>query len=347
MQVNYKLWLGTTKKFYGGGPQQLLMLIDQTGSLNVASKKMDLSYKKALLMIARAEQQLGFKLLERTIGGATGGGSQLTNRARHWMMQYAAIERAVDEVVAAEWQKICRQNFADAILAPLVQQLSAKSNQFISIIGGGGKTTLQDLLWDRLHRQFDTLYTTTTKMRPRHDIETHYGAAPRRRSVALYQALIGRQKVCGVPPQQLDRHYRAGDYQLVICEADGSRGRPFKLYNADEPVVAAATTQLFIVVGCDAFILPVVEGVHRPQYYSGSHSAPLGLFWALDYLCQTIAEQATSTMRVTIVFNKYQTYPLAVDIMTVVERLKRCRRQLSIITAELARAECYHHIELE
>ena len=51
------LYDGDTR-FFGEGPYQLLCGIERTGSLRKAASEMELSYSKAISMIARAEQVL-------------------------------------------------------------------------------------------------------------------------------------------------------------------------------------------------------------------------------------------------------------------------------------------------
>lgn len=344
MRVNSKLWFETTEKFYGEGPQQLLQLIDQTGSLSDASKMMKLSYRKALNIIARAEDNLGFKLLDRTIGGASGGGSQLTARARRWMAQYAVINQKVDQLIAAEWQAICRTNFENALIAPLKEQLNRNQPQLVSIIGGGGKTTLLNILWDHFYKAYSTLYTTTTKIMARPDIKTYYKKAPPSQSVALYKEVIKGDKVSGVSAQQLDALFQNKDYHLILCEADGSRGMPFKLHAPHEPVIPQTTTQLFIIIGCDAFHLPAKQAVHRYQNFGVPAEKPLDITWAIDYICQSVIAKIDLNTEITIVFNKYNSYPLSNNIMSIVKQFKNCQRPLRLITAELASLQCYHFV---
>ncbi len=346
MRVNSKVWFETTEKFYGEGPQQLLQLIDQTGSLSDASKIMKLSYRKALNIIARAEDNLGFKLLDRTIGGASGGGSRLTEGARQWMAQYASINQKVDQLIASEWQTICLNNFERAILTPLKEKLNSNQPQLVSIIGGGGKTTLLNTLWDYFYKDYQTLYTTTTKVMARADIKTYYRKAPPNQSVALYDHVIKDQKVKGIASKKLDSLFENKAYQLILCEADGSRGMPFKLHLADEPVVPQKTTKLFIVIGCDTFGLPAKQAVHRYQNFGVPAEKPLDITWAIDYICQKIIAKTALSTEITIVFNKYNSYSMSTSIMTIANLFKRCQRPLKLVTAELVDQQCYHNIDI-
>ena len=50
MKLNYSIWIETDQgeKFFGRGPYQLLYRVNQLGSLNKASKEMNMSYSKAM-----------------------------------------------------------------------------------------------------------------------------------------------------------------------------------------------------------------------------------------------------------------------------------------------------------
>jgi molybdate transport system regulatory protein len=78
MKVAYKVWLDNNGKAFGEGPYRLLKGVEKTGSLRQAAIDMGMSYRKAWLTLHASEEKLGFSLLERTIGGPSGGGSQIT-----------------------------------------------------------------------------------------------------------------------------------------------------------------------------------------------------------------------------------------------------------------------------
>ena len=68
-------------RFFGEGPCRLLRGVQESGSLRAAATRMNLSYSKAIAMVNRAEEALGFPLTEKQIGGKGGGGSVLTEEA--------------------------------------------------------------------------------------------------------------------------------------------------------------------------------------------------------------------------------------------------------------------------
>lgn len=76
------------QRFFGEGPCRLLRGIETHGSLRAAAQSMELSYSKAITMLNRAEEKLGFALTEKSIGGKGGGGSRLTAEAKAFLLKY-------------------------------------------------------------------------------------------------------------------------------------------------------------------------------------------------------------------------------------------------------------------
>jgi molybdate transport system regulatory protein len=107
MKMVYKVWLDNNGKAFGEGPYDLLQRIENTGSLHQAAKELKMSYRKAWLILHRCEEKLGFHLLKRKVGGASGGGSQVTLRGRKMMATYGKFRREVDQSL----EKIYRKHF--------------------------------------------------------------------------------------------------------------------------------------------------------------------------------------------------------------------------------------------
>jgi molybdate transport system regulatory protein len=81
--------------FMGRGPVQLLQGIERLGSINQASKEMNMSYVKAWKIIKRIEVGLGGKILRTKIGGKDHGGSELTPLAAKFIDFFTAYETEV------------------------------------------------------------------------------------------------------------------------------------------------------------------------------------------------------------------------------------------------------------
>ncbi len=75
-------------RIFGPGPYRLLKKVDECGSLSAAARSMGMSYSKALRILKRAEEGLGERLVERRIGGESGGSSSLSAAGRLLMRRF-------------------------------------------------------------------------------------------------------------------------------------------------------------------------------------------------------------------------------------------------------------------
>ncbi len=78
---------------FGPGIVYLLNGIKETGSMNQATKEMNMAYSKAWRIIKEAETMLGFKLLDRYTGSK---GSTLTKEAEDILELYEEIKTEID-----------------------------------------------------------------------------------------------------------------------------------------------------------------------------------------------------------------------------------------------------------
>ena len=93
LRVRASLRLVRTDKLFGPGAAQLLQGVDELGSLRRSAARMQMSYNKAWSVIHGCEEQLGFALLERRIGGAGGGGAVLTEKGHALLTRYRAFDK--------------------------------------------------------------------------------------------------------------------------------------------------------------------------------------------------------------------------------------------------------------
>ena len=102
MHEQIKLYLCNEEgqRFFGEGPYRLLRCIEQCGSLRLAAQEMNMAYTKAFHLIRHAEEELGFPLTEKTIGGTGGGGSRLTAEAKELMTRYEQYKSACTQAAA-------------------------------------------------------------------------------------------------------------------------------------------------------------------------------------------------------------------------------------------------------
>ena len=136
---------------------------------------------------------------------------------------------------------------------------SSRENAFISMTGGGGKTTLMECFASYLRSVGKkVLITTTTRIRSPHLHDYHadlvfgdesvLSLVPDGPCVVAY-ALENRDtgKWSCPPLENLDILRRR--YDVVLCEADGSRGLPLKMHTQRDPVVPRFCTYTVSVMG--------------------------------------------------------------------------------------------------
>lgn len=91
MKPNYvevKVRMYNNEPSFGKGVALLLHHCKELGSLSKAYKKMGMSNSKAWKILKRAEADLGFQLVNRSIGGNHGGGSSLTSQGEELLEKY-------------------------------------------------------------------------------------------------------------------------------------------------------------------------------------------------------------------------------------------------------------------
>lgn len=99
--VTFKIMLKSSQGpgNYGPGIDKLIREVGKTGSLNKASKAMDMSYSKAWKLVNKTEEMLGFEIIERHPGAK---GSKLTEDGEKLLTYYESLEtkvaKAVEEV---------------------------------------------------------------------------------------------------------------------------------------------------------------------------------------------------------------------------------------------------------
>jgi molybdate transport system regulatory protein len=105
MKVACKIWLDHNGKAFGEGPYELLKRVEKTDSLHEAAHQMSMSYSKAWKLIQTMEKRLGFSLLDKKIGGLSGGGSRVTPKGKELMKRYEQFEKEVKKAIEEIYQR--------------------------------------------------------------------------------------------------------------------------------------------------------------------------------------------------------------------------------------------------
>lgn len=84
----------------GPGKVALLEAIAATGSISGAARRLDMSYRRAWLLIDQLNQALSSPAVLTATGGVRGGGAQLTAVGEEVVRRYRAIEDAARRAAA-------------------------------------------------------------------------------------------------------------------------------------------------------------------------------------------------------------------------------------------------------
>ena len=108
MREMTKLYLLDDKgeKFFGEGPYRLLLGIRRTGSLRCAAMDEGMAYTKAMKLLNRAESVLGYALTQRTTGGKSGGGMQLTPEGELLLERYETFRKRCHECCSRIYDEV-------------------------------------------------------------------------------------------------------------------------------------------------------------------------------------------------------------------------------------------------
>ena len=92
VKAKVKLTLCTDDRFFGPGVCELLERIRETGSIQAAAARMDMSYSKAWKILKHAEETMGTELITRVSGGRNGGSSTLTRAGEDTVREFREME---------------------------------------------------------------------------------------------------------------------------------------------------------------------------------------------------------------------------------------------------------------
>ena len=93
----------------GPGKVQLLELIAETGSIRKAAAQLDMSYRKAWLLLQALKETFGTPLVETASGGKSGGGTSLTAAGWEVVSRYRKLERAAGGAAAANLKALTKK----------------------------------------------------------------------------------------------------------------------------------------------------------------------------------------------------------------------------------------------
>ena len=94
MKIKSKIWIESEEGILlGEGRVKLLKMIEETGSLNKASKSLKISYQKAWRMIDEMNTFPTHPIIKTQIGGSKGGETSLTDYGKSLILIYDTINK--------------------------------------------------------------------------------------------------------------------------------------------------------------------------------------------------------------------------------------------------------------
>jgi len=94
--VHVRIWVDEKSgPFLGHGRVILLERIRETGSIRRAAESMKMSYRQAWQMIEDMNRRSALPLVEKHLGGKSGGGTQLTPTGERVVSRFRELEKDI------------------------------------------------------------------------------------------------------------------------------------------------------------------------------------------------------------------------------------------------------------
>lgn len=189
----------------------------------------------------------------------------------------------------------------------LAEAFGIRDREVISLVGGGGKTTLLYSLGNELAQtKKGILLTTTTKIwepafSPSFTLILSRDLPVLKRRVAenlghfaylvVAEERLENGKLQGIDPRWVDELFELPEVSTIIAEADGAAGRSLKAPRRGEPVIPASTSLLIPMVGFDILGCPLTEPfVFRSEMASRLLRLPVGSPVTEEIIAQLLQE---------------------------------------------------------
>lgn len=106
-EVRFRLRIRQAQRIaVGPGKIELLEAVRDTGSITAAAKRLDMSYRRAWLLLDELNRCLASPAVDSAHGGAQGGGSHLTRTGEELVLLYRRIEQTAASSCAGDIERL-------------------------------------------------------------------------------------------------------------------------------------------------------------------------------------------------------------------------------------------------
>jgi molybdate transport system regulatory protein len=108
IHLNNRLWIEKEgQPFLGWGRIRLLETIETEGSISKAAKALGMSYKRAWHLVNAINDMADEPIVERSTGGAGGGGTNITTKGRKIIQEFKRIDSLCQQLIQQEEKNCC------------------------------------------------------------------------------------------------------------------------------------------------------------------------------------------------------------------------------------------------
>ena len=100
--------LGKGAPAMGPGKAELIERIGETGSISAAARAMRMSYRRAWQLVKALNKDFREPVISTAIGGARGGGAEVTPFGRRLVALFHAMETKASDAIAADLRRFKR-----------------------------------------------------------------------------------------------------------------------------------------------------------------------------------------------------------------------------------------------
>ncbi len=85
---------------------QLLEMVAETGSISAAARRMEMSYRRAWLLVEELNEIFNVPVVETAAGGSGGGGAKITAHGTRLIALYHELQKEADALVEAKFASL-------------------------------------------------------------------------------------------------------------------------------------------------------------------------------------------------------------------------------------------------